>query len=893
MKKMGAWLLSAAMMLGLVGGTLPVLAADEEVSISVTFSKDGVDESDGLKVVPSGESDGEWSLEEVELLHDEEGNPTMTDYVGRVTKYMYFHIDTSTANGRIIKDASDVTVTFEYYDVGSSDMMFEFNGDPDNLISNTENPAYDRISVPKNKTAELLVTKTSMTNCQFDGKQNAAGDFRLCENPSVFGLCLKKVTVTLGAEDPTADPPPEFAPETETNCILGNSIAGYQAWFRASEDPANGWVHWSPGSMPVSGNMSVEMWPDVSDYLEAGAKLYPTSFDQLGSGDPAQLFTSTDPEIVDTHFKWISEYGIGGFAVQRFYVATSTIETTAKNHLQLIQEKAEKYNKTFYVMYDLSACGKDGEKALRQFKYDFIYNVERKGVASSTAYAHADGKPVVCLWGLAGHSQERYPNAKVAFELVHWFRERGYFVVGGIPDLGWSGNTSDYAKVYAELDMLSPWMVGQSEGTLKSQLERDGNWVKKNSTEEHPYYYQPVLHPGFSWSTLTNGDTPNYRPRQAGQFLWNLARHVAAQKMDSIYFAMFDEYDEGTAFMKAASDSFDIPESSQYFLTLSADGKWLSSDFYLRAAGTVTDMVQKVAKGELAMEDVPTEIPVPYSLGPVYYRNSFESRYASNGTLAPVDVGVYSMLNILDTRGQGNAALNRIKTYHINELDEMLYDNYELSVPSSSVSGEYAVLFDGKVSAAKGKNGESAEASLAIGFSPTRIAVEKGLVLEFNLMPLNENGSHVYMDLMFSDGKLMSDIQEDVIGRELKVGEWNNVKIALDDALVGKTITDIVLGYRQTPSEDGTFAALMDNIIIEVPQESDKPVGDLGDINGDGAVDTTDARLALQYAVEKITLEKDQLAAGDVDGDGVVNTTDARLILQYAVEKIDKFPAEE
>ncbi len=71
-----------------------------------------------------------------------------------------------------------------------------------------------------------------------------------------------------------------------------------------------------------------------------------------------------------------------------------------------------------------------------------------------------------------------------------------------------------------------------------------------------------------------------------------------------------------------------------------------------------------------------------------------------------------------------------------------------------------------------------------------------------------------------------------------------------------------------------------------------EPKGLLGDINGDKVVNTTDARLALQYAVEKITLDEEQLAAGDVDGDGIVNTTDARLILQKAVEKIDSFPAE-
>lgn len=67
--------------------------------------------------------------------------------------------------------------------------------------------------------------------------------------------------------------------------------------------------------------------------------------------------------------------------------------------------------------------------------------------------------------------------------------------------------------------------------------------------------------------------------------------------------------------------------------------------------------------------------------------------------------------------------------------------------------------------------------------------------------------------------------------------------------------------------------------------------GKPGDINTDSKVDTTDARLALQYAVGKIELTDAQLVAGDVNGDGKVDTTDARLILQYAVGKITEFPA--
>ncbi|MBE6757816.1 MAG: hypothetical protein E7552_04625 [Ruminococcaceae bacterium] len=68
--------------------------------------------------------------------------------------------------------------------------------------------------------------------------------------------------------------------------------------------------------------------------------------------------------------------------------------------------------------------------------------------------------------------------------------------------------------------------------------------------------------------------------------------------------------------------------------------------------------------------------------------------------------------------------------------------------------------------------------------------------------------------------------------------------------------------------------------------------GDLqiGDADGSGTVDSTDARLVLQYAVQKISaLPAAEVA--DVDGSGTVDSTDARLILQYAVKKITSFPA--
>ena len=46
------------------------------------------------------------------------------------------------------------------------------------------------------------------------------------------------------------------------------------------------------------------------------------------------------------------------------------------------------------------------------------------------------------------------------------------------------------------------------------------------------------------------------------------------------------------------------------------------------------------------------------------------------------------------------------------------------------------------------------------------------------------------------------------------------------------------------------------------------------------------ARVVLQYAVGKMQADALDSTAADVNGDGKVDSTDARLILQYAVEKL-------
>jgi hypothetical protein len=55
-----------------------------------------------------------------------------------------------------------------------------------------------------------------------------------------------------------------------------------------------------------------------------------------------------------------------------------------------------------------------------------------------------------------------------------------------------------------------------------------------------------------------------------------------------------------------------------------------------------------------------------------------------------------------------------------------------------------------------------------------------------------------------------------------------------------------------------------------------------GDLNGDGAADTTDADLALQIAVGANEPTEEQMAAGDLNGDGWISAADAVLIMRMA-----------
>ena len=122
------------------------------------------------------------------------------------------------------------------------------------------------------------------------------------------------------------------------------------------------WVHWSQGSYqsatpnPSVNNLTFELYPDITDYPDE--VLFQTGFANLGDNRPARLFSSYPQATLDLHFAYMAEHGIDGVALQRFIAVT--FDPVFKQNLDSIavrlRRAAEKHNRGFYMMYDITGC---------------------------------------------------------------------------------------------------------------------------------------------------------------------------------------------------------------------------------------------------------------------------------------------------------------------------------------------------------------------------------------------------------------------------------------------------------------------------------------------------------------------------------------------------------
>lgn len=693
-------------------------------------------------------------------------------------KYAYFRADdaTFTTNDR------NLIVKITFFDEGYGTLSFQYNA--------VNGVNYEQQNLKKTNSNTWITATIGITSASFRNAQNNQADFRINENNFV-----RSITISKGLLNPSEEKVPVTSGSSYSE-FMGKSVAGYQAWFTASASNSN-WVHWSANKQPAKGNLSFEVYPDVGDY-DANT-LYQTGFANLGKGEPSRLFSSAD--VVEPHFKWMKDTGIDGIALQRFIGNTPyPVIASPQSLLLKVKRAAEKYEKIFYICYDMSS-GQDENAWVQSIKFDWVYNIEQtNNLTSSPAYATVNNKPVVQVWGPGFTS--RVGNAAGTIELIKFLQSRGCYVIGGVPT-NWRTESGDskpgFMSAYKSYDMVSPWTPGRYKGIDGSDSYKNNYLVPdKSFCVANQLDYMPVVFPGFGWSNWNNG-SPNAFPRLAGEFLWRQARNIKMTGINQMYVAMFDEYDEGTAIMKAATDWSMVP-TDQYFQTLSADGTWISSDFYLRLSGAASAM--------LKVPDNPSgSVPVPYSNGPVYYRNSFEKRYTQwrEQTNGPVYGGVYNLDPCFYKDG---LIQNNMVSQPVCEIREDAL---------KARSGNYYVL-------ASGSPTSSVSSSFDYKISEVNIPVVEKMKLSFWKNTMNEHGRYVTIDLQFGSGKRLSLLNgyTDQYGNNMNpatghgktgAGYEQFVCDIGKGELIGDRVTAIIVSFNKGAGSD-SYLAYFDDILL-------------------------------------------------------------------------------
>jgi hypothetical protein len=387
--------------------------------------------------------------------------------------------------------------------------------------------------------------------------------------------------------------------------LTGKTICGYQGWFNAKGDGMDlGWRHYSGrGGRFEPGRCTIDLWPDVSELSRD--ERYDTDF-RHEDGSVAQVYSSASEQAIAMHFDWMQAYGIDGVAVQRF--GTNLRKAKLKKHHDTVimhaQQVAKRTGRLWMAMYDLSGM-KKGEPQ-QDIAKDWREMVKERDIIKDPSYLHHEGRPIVALWGV-GFSGDRHYTLKDCAELIKRVAMDGRFrVMLGTPYY-WREQRRDAIDdpalhdVLKQADIISPWAVGRydnPETALRlgqTHVADDLAWCSK-----HRKHYLPVIFPGFSWHNLkkNKGEAGklNQIPRLGGEFLWAQAEAVRAAGAQSLYVAMFDEVDEGTAIFKCTNNP---PIGESKFLTYEG----LPSDHYLWLTGQIGKRLRE-GKGP-AIESMP------------------------------------------------------------------------------------------------------------------------------------------------------------------------------------------------------------------------------------------------------------------------------------------------
>jgi hypothetical protein len=173
---------------------------------------------------------------------------------------------------------------------------------------------------------------------------------------------------------------------------------------------------------------------------------------------------------------------------------------------------------------------------------------------------HQVGQPVVQIWGFYFRNPHNPMNAELANRLIDFFRTPGpyaAFLVGG-GDWDWRHNPDpSWQKFYGRFGAYCPWNIGNYvPDAFGVKHAATNNWAEdKRECERLGMLWIPVVYPGFSWDNLQRlAPGTSLIPRRGGRFLWEQFVALSRLGADTVYVAMFDEVDEGTAIFKVTGN---------------------------------------------------------------------------------------------------------------------------------------------------------------------------------------------------------------------------------------------------------------------------------------------------------------------------------------------------
>jgi glycoprotein endo-alpha-1,2-mannosidase len=384
----------------------------------------------------------------------------------------------------------------------------------------------------------------------------------------------------------------------------GLTMAGYHGWFNAPGDSANmGWNHYATQGRFEPGFCKVDFWPDIKEY----SKTYETPF-KLADGSPAYLFSSSDSQTVQLHFKWMKEYGIDGVFLQRSVASVKNQVSLHQSNqvLNNVLQASQQFHRAIAIMYDFSGMNdenNDCQVVINDWKHlvDSLHIADR---GNQQTYLYHNGKPLVAIWGVG--FPDRSNSLRATEKIIDFLKNDpvygGCSILLGVPAF-WRDFGRDTEKdphlhdILRKVDIVRPWFVGRfnndTYAAFRDRIKGDIAWCKQYKLD-----YVPVVFPGFSWHNMHPASPMNQIPRNRGRFFWQQLTGAMQVGAEMLYIAMFDEIDEGTAIFKTTNSP---PVGLSNFMSFESG---IPSDYYLFLAGYAAKMLKKQIPFQ-------TEIPLP------------------------------------------------------------------------------------------------------------------------------------------------------------------------------------------------------------------------------------------------------------------------------------------